>query len=151
MFSFPTKSKLKQLNLVNTWTRQKHVYFDCMDNGSVTKYYHRGSKHCINRPDICLTDSISQVVWWFKGECHRIDGPAIITHFWVTGNRVEEWYYGNKEYKQIIPENEGYSVPINAYSKLHRNDGPALKTFNRLGDITYRQWYIFGDIKGFKI
>lgn len=149
MFSFSTKSKLKQLNLVNTWTKQKHVY--CMDNSRYNSRYHRSLKHCITRPEICLTDSISQVVWWFKGECHRIDGPAIITHFWVTGNRVEEWYYGNKEYKQIIPENEGYTVPINAYSKLHRNDGPALKTFNRLGDVTYQQWYIFGDIKGFKI
>ena len=72
--------------------------------------------------------------WWYKGERHNEDGPAIVS------NNSLYWYRHGKIHREDGPAVKltGVSMWYNN-NELHRVDGPAIEN---LGN---KSWYLFGE------
>jgi hypothetical protein len=87
-----------------------------------------------NKPYKTVIHKNRDKCWYFKGNLHRVDGPAVEYH-----NGDREWYFNDKQHRDDGPAFEGSNGDrewwIHGYR--HRRDGPAVEWAD--GDLEW--WY----------
>ncbi len=93
--------------------------------------------HIVNGNVIFENNGIHQYWYNAKGQLHRTDGPASISH----GDRCQQWWVNGKRHREDGPAviHKGFAEEWWVNGKLHRDDGPAMEWYNGT-----KNWYQHG-------